>query len=271
MLKKLTVAAILLTILGIGGSVLTYTASNQSIDMNESQTINYENIDAIEIETISTDVEIIASNDQQDARIELKGRTNDTNPPVLSVKEQGSKLIIDLQSEKKDIQWFQLSPNFAPDTLALKVYVPEKLLNSITVGGVSADLYLDNIHAETMTFKSTSGDIDAYNLQFENAYIQTVSGDVGIDELVGKIAIKTTSGDISLAMMSLSYPIQIDSTSGDVELVTENELTDVKFKIQSVSGDINILDEYNGSTVIGNGTTLAEIETTSGDISVENY
>ena len=306
MLKKLIVAAILIIIVGIGGSILTYTATNKSIEINESQSTNYEKIDAIQINTVSTDVEIIASKDQSEAHIQLQGKTKQKKSPVLTVKEEGSKLIINVETQEGINQWFQLSPNFAPDTLALKLYVPEKLLNNITFVGVSADLYIENMQADTMSFSSTSGDIEAYTLQLGSAEIETISGDVEIDELVGDITISTTSGDIdgydlqsestkietnsgkiaiddlvgsvsvittsgdiTLGMIDLSHPIQIDSTSGNVEILTESEPTDVNFNINSLSGDINILDEYRGSAAIGKASTLVEIETASGDILVE--
>lgn len=271
MLKKLIITAILIIIIGVGGSIITYTSSNKSAEMNEIQSINYENIDSVQINSVSTDVEIIATKEQKNASIQLVGKTKEINIPELSVKAEGTKLVIDLKEGNTKNKWLELSPTFAPSTLVLKVYVPEKILNNIAYNSVSADLYLENMHANTIAFSNTSGDFDGRNLQFESATIQTVSGDVEIDELIGMIMITSESGDITMTMTDLIYPMQINSTSGDVEIVTENAPTDVEFKINSVSGNLNILNEFNKSTIIGNGTTLVEIQTTSADISVENY
>lgn len=82
--------------------------------------------------------------------------------------------------------------------------------------------------------------------------------------------ISSTSGDIELSMKDLIYPMQVESTSGDIEIHIENEPSDVAFQ-NSLSGDINIFDQYSGNTTIGKGSILAKLNTISGDISVVNY
>lgn len=269
MLKKLVITALLLILIGVGGSIAFYNSSNNTTTINETQSIDYSTIDALQLDTISTDVEIIASKEQQEATIELIGKVKEANAPKLAVEVKGSRLVIDIQ-ETRENKWFNLSPNFAPETLLLKLHVPEKLVHTIEFKGISADVYLENIHSNSLKLATTSGDIDGENLQFQTADIQTVSGDLELEKLLGEASITTESGDIYLTMADLIHPIEITSTSGDVELITSNEPTDVNFQVKSVSGDINLLGKYNESAVVGKGTTLVDIQTTSGDISVEN-
>lgn len=270
MLKKLIIAALLLIIIGVGGSLIFYSSSNNSIEIKESQSIDYKNIDTIQINTVSTNIEVIASKEANEAIIELTGKTKEDNNPKLSVEVDGPELLIDIQ-EVTENKWFNVSPNFAPPTLTLKLYIPEKLVDKIIYNGIAANLFLDNVLANSLILSSTSGDIDGEKLQFKKANIKTVSGDIELEETTGELIINTESGDIYLTVSELIQPIHINSKSGDVDIVTSKEPKDINFKVHSVSGDISILDEYNKSTVIGKGLTLVEINTISSDIIIENY
>lgn len=270
MLKKLLFAALLLIFIGVGGSIISYSSSKNSSIISERQSIDFEKIAAIKINTVSTNVEVIASKKHKEAIIELEGKTNEANMPKLLVKAEDTQLIIALQ-EGTESKWINFSPNFAPSTLTLKLYVPEKIVDDIEFSSVSANLYVENVRSNTFKLSSTSGDIDGENVQFNKAQIKTISGDLDLEKILGEVAIKTVSGNITLTMTDLIHPMQIHSTSGDVEIIPANEPTDVTFKVKSVSGDINILEESNKSTAIGKGTSLVEITTTSGDISVESY
>lgn len=270
MVKKLLITALLLIVIGVVGCIFTFKSIIKTNEINEEKSIDYENIDAIQINTIATNVEIIASKDQTQASFHLQGKIKSSKKPQLSVKVEGTKLIVDLK-EKSNNFWFQIGPNISSGTLKLKVYVPEKLLNTFAIDTVSGDLYIENIQTNTLTFSSISGDINGEKLQSENTTIESVSGEVEIKEITGKVNISSTSGDIELSMKDLIYPMQVESTSGDIEIQIENEPTDVAFQVNSVSGNIHIFDKYTGNATIGKGSILAKIETISGDISVDNY
>lgn len=271
MVKKLFIIAIVLIVIGVVGCIFTYNSAIKSSEIDESKSVDYENIDAIQINTIATNVEVIATKNQKEASFHLQGKIKGSKKPKLSVNVDGTKLIVDLEEKKGNTFWFMLGPNISSDSLKLKVYVPEKLLNSVAIDTVSGDLHVENIQARTLTFSSISGDIDGEKLQSEKATIESVSGEVKIKEIIGKIKVSSTSDDIELSMKDLIYPMQVESTSGDIEVRIENEPTDVAFQVNSVSGDINIFDQYNGNTTIGKGSILAKLNTISSDISVVNH
>ena len=265
MYKKLTIVASLLIGIGIVGSIITFSSSNETMAVHESQTIPYENINSLSINVVTTDIEVFATEDSDEARIELIGETNELHQPKFSVEVDDTQLIIDVQPHTEN-KWFNFDL-YLP-TLTLKVFLPEKFIENLKIKSVSADLYLNNVQANTTKLSSTSGDMDGEKLFFEKAELNTVSGDVEIEEIEGAIDLETTSGDVSLTVKDLSDTIQITSVSGDVDIVTYNKPPDVTFNVKSISGDINLLDTYRENATIGKGSHLIKIKTTSGDIAV---
>ena len=100
--------------------------------------------------------------------------------------------------------------------------------------------------------------------------INTVSGDVELVEMTGESTIESKSGDISLEDYDLTGPINVNTISGDIYIATLVEPKDVKYKVKTVSGDIDLYSTYNATAKIGTGALLVTLETISGDITMES-
>ena len=149
MRKKLIYLSLLLIIIGVVGCFFTYNTTNNMTKVNQTQTIDGENINTISIETVTIDIEIIATKEQR-TEIELIGNTDEKNIPQLSIKNEDGHLKIDVEEAGKN-KWLNINVNFTPRTLKLKVYVPEKLIETIEFKSVSADVFLENVEANQIT------------------------------------------------------------------------------------------------------------------------
>lgn len=92
----------------------------------------------------------------------------------------------------------------------------------------------------------------------EDLSVSSASGDVKLNEMnLADIVMETASGDINVKNLN-SHGNTINSVSGDI-IIENSKFEDSSVK--SVSGDINII----------NSGTLNILETTSGEITIENY
>lgn len=106
------------------------------------------------------------------------------------------------------------------------------------------------------------------------------SGSVSSDQLsTYNLDIKTNSGDISIAFAEFHSNVQVVTTSGEVELVLNEEQPDVELKSRTKSGSNTIiipisLSEFEEGKKIegisGEGSNQIDIKTKSGDIIVRN-
>ena len=133
---------------------------------------------------------------------------------------------------------------------------------------MTTDISIQNIAAKSLTIETVSGDIDGEVLQFDSGQLKSVSGDVRLEEIEGEVEVNLESGDVSLFMNDLTKSVKVKTISGDIEVVSSKEPTDVTFDVSTISGDVNLFDKYNNSATIGNGSAVIELEATSGDISV---
>ena len=110
--------------------------------------------------------------------------------------------------------------------------------------------------------------------------ISTTSGDIRVQAQEGQGKAQTSSGDISVELSGLTGNLNMNSTSGDVNIkLPESDSFD--FEADTTSGDINTFFDDNlkfskkGNNAQGtyganrNGSRI-DIETTSGDIKITN-
>ena len=303
MIKKLSLVALLLFLIGGIGSAVTYGSMNKEVAINDKRQIVNENITSIHIDVDSTDVEFISVPSMDEARVELVGTGVENTINDFSVKEEGQTLSITLQPENK--KWFNF--NFYAPTLKLKIFAPEKMYKNVKVKGFSSDVLVQNLQSKTIDLSTDSGDVKVKNITSEKMTIKTFSGDVymehvqGVIETVtesgdlnvldapvksfdaitfsgmiklekvkGTLTTKTDSGDVFISTSEITHAIYGKTFSGDIKIESEKEPTDVKFDVSTFSGDVNLFDKYQSNAKIGKGTVLIQLETDSGDITATN-
>ena len=149
-------------------------------------------------------------------------------------------------------------------------------------------------HVKLLT---TSGDIDVQDVALADLSVTSTSGDVDIDldedQYLGRVEVRTTSGDIEIC--AYADCMMVTSTSGDVDIegctgeVTANTISgdiDVRADVKSatfkaISGDVDLafesdaIRDVRGSTISGDididlpegiGVIAIQTQTRSGDV-----
>lgn len=159
----------------------------------------------------------------------------------------------------------------------------DKKFKDITVSGIieinttSGNNSLENIECEELWIDSTSGNIDARNIKLDHLTAECLSGDLKIDDLEGGASLKNTSGNISASFTKASGAIDLNASSGNIELRMPSK-TGFTLSSQVTSGNINcdfdLIDKDSGKKSLkgryGNGDIPIKIYTTSGNISIKN-
>ena len=139
--------------------------------------------------------------------------------------------------------WFEKLAFWRSDDSYITVYLPKITCGDIDVQTVSGDISVDSVKPETLTVKSTSGDVSLNTVRVSGAAeMTTVSGDIWFWEAdAGTVQIKTVSGDVSGSFLTAKN-FETHSVSGDIWM-PRSDKNGGKCVIQTTSGDIWI-DEY---------------------------
>lgn len=301
MIKKLSIVALILLVVGGIGSVATYGA-RQKEDISEQRKIKNDQVSHVHIDVDSMDLEFIPVNDFKQAKVELVGNGNKELKKELKVKEAGDTLEITLKNERE--KWFNFQ--FGWNHSKLKIYLPEKQYEQLKINGLSADVYLNGISGKNTEIKLSSGDLVVKNVTTDklvvegsssdlflrdikgDVFAQTKSGDmvlnnivgsdiginansgdIALNQVVGPLQIKTSSGDIHMAVDKIMHSVKGQSSSGDIFIETKEKLQNARFDIHTNSGDAFILGENGNHPDIGKGSILIQLDTSSGDILIK--
>lgn len=294
-----SVALISLGLVLIGGKVQgqkIFKDNNEIVsikgqgNIDETKEVDAKDIKKINIDTVSSYVNIILTKDNK-VKAHFYGSTFDKNKaPKLGAKLSGSNLDITIKHSKQ----FIFLGNFNLNT-KLDIYIPESYKNDIVVETVSGEINIDkfevnNFNASTTSgdikiisltanktnFDSISGTIDIKSLIAKNSDFETTSGHIKIEVVTGDIKAESVSGNIKIAYKDFNNDVSAETVSGDVEL-TMPEGSEFKIDFSTIVGDLDNqfslviqgkTDKKNIKGIVGNGEKTIEIETTSGDASI---
>lgn len=169
------------------------------------------------------------------------------------------------------------------------------IIGELNLYGTSSDMRLKNVQGKlelectsgslniqdlkgSLKSSQTSGDLEVRGLN-GNLIASNTSGDIWIDQIQGGIDVNTTSGDIDakIQIVSAKY-YYLETVSGEIDLLVSKE-AQADLEIKTTSGEISldiplVLKEVSRRSIIGtlgSGGAKVEINTVSGDISLEEY
>lgn len=237
-LKKLLIilAATMVVSFGIAAIVMV-TTGNFAVDteeIDESKTFEPGEISEIEIDLVSTELNIIPTT-KGEIIVHFYGEIS-TNArrtvPELAAYITGEKLYIETLRGKNIIVF-----GINIDRTTMDIYIPETTLDELKIKTVSGDVMMEDITAAQFYLETVSGDVRIEELNAEKIQMSSVSGDVNMQKYKGNIDIGSTSGTISLIGGEDNEDINISTVSGDISIEQDN-ISDMD--IGSTSGDIKI-------------------------------
>ncbi len=223
----------------------------------------------LSIKTISSDVEIATSDDDQMhidlvgayPQVDAKNRAS-IEKQILGLRDEGGSLSLDLGESPAHLQINNLDYHFSQ----LKVSVPANTI--VKIESTSGDIKLDITRLKELTINSISGNQNISGW-IEQGVLKSVSGDILFNAKAG-----------STHAIGELKNLSIETTSGEVKLLG-HDLSSLEIKMQTLSGEITS-DHANTSEQSGGHRGqpkrasqnfekgLIEVKTISGDIQVQS-
>ena len=131
---------------------------------------------------------------------------------------------------------------------------------SISISTASGDIDMHGV-TKTLNVSTVSGDADLTRVKTELLDFKTTSGDISFEGEAHKVGFRTVSGDIHLTLTGLITEIRGTSVSGDMIIRLADGQPAVT-KANTTSGDVQI------SSQNGPAPAIITLKSVSGDISV---
>lgn len=262
-IKKISMIALVLLLVGAAGSLLTFRSANKEVSVSEEKVIDNKNITAIQLETGNAHVEVAPTKDTT-TKIQLSGKGTTETKQIFTANVEGTTLFIKLKEQQLKI--FDFFPR--SESLTLKVSLPEKQYASMQIDNNNGAVQIQQLNIKDVKAKTDNGSIELKNIPSTIVNIESDNGKLSLDHVDGTINGQTNNGKISVVTKQLNRPMQLTSDNGNIIIRTEEEPTNVTFNVRVDNGHINILDKYTGNAVIGKGDNLIKLATDNGEITV---
>ncbi|XXM71591.1 LiaG family protein [Lysinibacillus sphaericus] len=254
--------------------------SGDSIDVTND-------IDLLELMLESGETKIIPT-EADEVKVEIDGKGK------LSLKKKGNA--IEVKIKHKWYQWISL--NRKSDII---VYIPKDYDRSMTIelgsgeveftGGTEAapmklddltvkmgsgDMELANLETERFQHNGSSGDFTATHLITDEGRVKLSSGDAELSHYEGPLKGDVSSGELSVMMNKLTGDIELDVSSGDVNLDLPDD-ADFELDGRASSGNISTSfplknkskEDGDLSGTAGNGKYEIKASVSSGSVDID--
>ena len=168
-------------------------------DFERYETENLADFDAIHIllqQNGKVNVSV-KNDDSEEVQIHLHGKAK--HPNLVNFETYIEKRILMVNSGSREL--------FSDDEMTLDVKIPKKMLNSLHLDTLGADVSLGNgVSAKEIYINGASGSIEAKNIVYEKGEFFSVSGDIDlVVNAKSNIAteISTTKGDVTVQFLNV--------------------------------------------------------------------
>lgn len=250
-----------------------YIVFNQSFQFDgfavgaskDGRSVISNDIESIDINVAGVKTTIIPEN-RDDVKAILTGKGS------LIVKEEGSSIVV--ETKRKMFDWLSFS-----EKRHLKVYIPEDYnrdmeiqigsgslhfsgqsmkLDELSLDIGSGNVNIDHLEVNAFTHDGSSGNVKMDTLKTKSSSFDLSSGNLEVNHFTGALKADVSSGRFSMQMDKLNDSIEIDLSSGNVNL----DLPDnADFNLDGEVSSGNISSDFPLTT---NGTDKKSLKGTHG-------
>ncbi|MBB4826126.1 DUF4097 and DUF4098 domain-containing protein YvlB [Sporosarcina luteola] len=271
------------------------------------------------VETNETD-QVITISDNQYANVDIQVQHGSltllpSTNSVTTVNLSGGNDRMELEAEvigdtlvvklRNKFYWSFLF-NLNVKVVALRVFIPQKLYQSVAMKTDNGRIQTEKILCKSMTAQtdngrvvvtevatsvlhaeSDNGRIEIEKVQTdqlkamtdngrvsmryvdaETVYAESDNGRIELEEVTGEVTATTDNGRIILNSEEINRNIDLQSDNGSIEIHSRNTPTDVTIYAKTGHGRIDVYGEKNKKTVFGNGYHTIKLKTDNGRITV---
>ncbi|MGC4378949.1 DUF4097 family beta strand repeat-containing protein [Fictibacillus sp. Mic-4] len=274
-MRKWMLISAIVFLAGIVGLVSTAVAKQdfsfsflygKTVSIDKRKSVSAGGIDSVNVSAGSSDVKIVpAKKDAIDVHLMGKGNKAGLRAMKFSVKQEGSQLLISLDS--------RIGFGIRYSSTTLTISVPEKVYKKIMVDISSGDASVRGVKAEQVQVETSSGDIHIAQVSGKKIKLGVSSGDITGEHLEGDIAVHADSGNTELSLDTIKQNIAIDGSSGDVTVNVNKAPSSLALDFDSSSGTGNVNLPMNYQTKsdnsihgkLGSGKYALKVDISSGD------
>lgn len=228
-------------------------------------------IDSVNIHWVSGNIEISVYDGDT---VEINEGDVSNEDYKLRYKVEGGELKI--QAQKSG--WGIKINNFDALKKKLSVKIPSAFMDNfkrVEIDSVSAEINVSDITAlDKFLIKTVSGDVKINDIKTYLFDFDSVSGELNLSGEINEFDGESVSGKLNLTAKTELEKFDAETTSGDIKLLIP-ESNGFKLDFDTTSGDFNsnLPMETKGfnrviNRIYGNGKAEFEIETVSGDVTV---
>ncbi|MGD6842831.1 LiaG family protein [Bacillus infantis] len=278
---------IILLFLSITGLYLVFTSFSHfswlGLGANGKEKASAERVSQIEVNVSGVETTIIQEKrDTVEAVLDGKGE--------VSVKKKGSLIKIDYK--RKWPHWFS-----GFEKTKLSIYIPENYdkdldinlgsgdfefagndpikLREVSLDMSSGDVKLGSLDVREFELNGASGELFISSLKAGEADLEISSGSTIIDSLEGRLEAGIASGELDIKMKKLTAPIDLDVSSGDVQLDLPDNASfalDAHYSSGEIRADFALDEkEIKDNRILGRhkeGKHEIKVDVSSGDVGI---
>lgn len=239
-------------------------------------------IETIDISVGGVKTTIIPQN-RDDVEAVLTGKGS------LTVKETGNIIVV--ETKRKMFNWFSFS-----EKRNLKIYIPEDYnrnmniqigsgsinfsgqsmkLNELSLDIGSGNVNIDHLEVNEFTHDGSSGNVKIDTLKTKSSTFDLSSGNLEVNHFTGALKADISSGKLAIQMDKLNDPIEIDLSSGNLNLdLPDNADFNLNGEVSSgnISSDFplttNGTDKKSLKGTHGSGKNQINVDVSSGNIHI---
>lgn len=279
MIKKLSIVALSLLLIGIVGSIVTGKAKLKRPEIIKEVEIE-SHFHSINVQSNNAKV-VLFPTDKEKAKIELF--SND-DKAKLTANVQEKTLSVKLKEKTNKLFAFDIFPT----TTTLTVYVPKRMYETIQaknnngyleindLNGKKLDLDTDNgniiiqnMQAQDISIKTNNGRSQLNTVKANKVRIETDNGSIKINDVDADIVGKTHNGKITMTTKEMERPLALYTHNGKIEIQTDKKPTNALLDVKVDNGSVRMFGEKDWDAVIGEGENLIKLTTHNGSITVE--
>ncbi|HLQ70651.1 MAG TPA: DUF4097 family beta strand repeat-containing protein [Bacillota bacterium] len=255
--------AIILIVVGIVGSLFTFDFETEAVTKEE--TFASTDINQIDVNSDNVKVDVLQT-EGSEIKVEFTGKQSKQNNKKFKTSVDGDTLRIDLN----DKRWNLFDFDFFFTSLALKVYLPEKDYQSLSVESSNGKITAKEVQVKDVKLETDNGKVVGENLMTSTFHAKTSNGKVALKNVDGTIKADTDNGRIDLTTPDLERSVDLKTNNGAIIIHSEQEPENVSFIANTANGSIDIFGKYDGSAVIGNGDHVVQLKTDNGRIRISH-
>ncbi|MGM7680683.1 DUF4097 family beta strand repeat-containing protein [Cytobacillus sp. Hm23] len=295
-MNKLLLGLLVVFLIGIVGTVVSVNTTGglsfNTVTLHDKKVVQNEEIEIIEIDFTSTDIEVLPSDDNR-FTIEVNGKVSEKLKDKFQLKVEEKDDLLKVEFKNPDT-YFHIGISIVDTTVS--VFLPTKLYESVTVHTASGDIEAEQIMASQFNVSAASGDIEMEGIEADRIFVTTASGDITVDDqqavhssfkassgdmiltnVIGDVKAHNASGDISIFNEKSSGNITADASSGDVDIKFVKSPSSLYINFRSSSGDGIVeldgvsYDEKSDDRIIGtigSGDHELIVDISSGDFTL---